>query len=134
MATVDPESFLGTGWAYPIQVDSRTQGIKTSSGENSVRESIRLIIGTTIGSRIMRRDFGSMVNDRIFDPADDDFVNQMVSEVERAILQFEPRIRAISASGTHIGSRVDIQIQYKLVATNASGNLVYPFFFEEQSA
>jgi len=130
---VDPEAYLGTGWAYPIQVDSRTQGIKTASGEDSVRNSIRVIIGTSIGSRIMNRRFGSTAKDTVFDPANDDTVNSLVADIERAIIRFEPRVQSVSVSGARSGPQIDITVRYRLIITNTQGNLVYPYYIEEQS-
>ncbi|MCD6482266.1 MAG: GPW/gp25 family protein, partial [Candidatus Izimaplasma sp.] len=55
-------SFLGTGWKFPIEVDSTTGRIKTVSYEDDIKESIFIILGTGKGERIMRPDFGSNIN------------------------------------------------------------------------
>jgi phage baseplate assembly protein W len=43
--------FLGRGWKYPVSIDNGK--IAISEDEDSVRESIKIILGTAKGERIM---------------------------------------------------------------------------------
>lgn len=45
-------NILGKGWAFPVTTDIHGN-IATSSYEKSVEESIRIILGTTPGERVM---------------------------------------------------------------------------------
>ena len=51
-------NFLGKGWKYPVEVD-RAGGIATSDLDESIRQSIYIILGTAPGERVMRPDFGT---------------------------------------------------------------------------
>ena len=47
------KGFLGTGFKFPVQVDENTGRVKTSSFEEDIEESIRIILGTQPGERPM---------------------------------------------------------------------------------
>ena len=60
-------NILGKGWAYPVSPDVKGN-IKFSRYEKSIEESIRIILNTTPGERLMRPDFGCMINEMVFAP------------------------------------------------------------------
>ena len=59
--------FLGVGWTSPVQLDEKGQ-IKVARYEDSVRQSIWMILGTAKGERVMRPDFGAGLNALQFEP------------------------------------------------------------------
>ena len=59
----DVKAFLGTGWKFPVEIDKATGRIKMSSNEESIRESIRIIIGTRQGELPMHPEFGCRIQD-----------------------------------------------------------------------
>src|SRR5881275_237580 len=63
------EEFIGSGWAFPLRTDP-TGRIALVSREQEIEESIRLILGTAIGERPMRPEFGCAIHDYIFDTED----------------------------------------------------------------
>jgi hypothetical protein len=46
--------FLGLGWNFPIGLDEDGQVELTPDGEEGVRQSIWMILGTSRGERVMR--------------------------------------------------------------------------------
>ena len=58
--------FIGSGWAFPVGVDS-TGRIALSSGDADLAQAIQLILRTYPGERPMRWEFGSRLRDHIFD-------------------------------------------------------------------
>ena len=63
------EAFLGRGWAFPIQVDD-AGGILVREGEEDIREAVGIILGTRLGERVIRPEFGCGIGDLVFDPND----------------------------------------------------------------
>ena len=57
--------FYGTGIAQPMSL-SVTNGILSSTGTDRVEQSIRVILGTQQGERVMRPDFGCNLKSRRF--------------------------------------------------------------------
>ncbi len=132
------EAFIGKGWAYPVHTD-RSGGIALASGDEELAESIQLIIGTALGERPMRPEFGCGVHDYIFEAVDAYTVGRLEHEIREALERWEPRIEVLDVdfdfSGTERGELL-IDIGYRLRATNDVRNLVYPFYVipEEGSA
>lgn len=58
-----------------------------------VRQSIRKILTTPTGSRVMRRDFGSRIPDLIDSPLTAANRLRVIAATAEAIIRWEPRIR-----------------------------------------
>ncbi|NEQ86640.1 MAG: GPW/gp25 family protein, partial [Moorea sp. SIO2I5] len=59
--------FLGVGVGFALSLN--TQGdFQLAEYEESVRQSILIILGTARGERIMRPDFGCGIYDLVFEP------------------------------------------------------------------
>ena len=134
---MDPNSvkaFLGTGWKFPVGIDKATGRIQMSSNEDSIRESIRIIIGTRKGELPMHPDFGWGIQEYAFETADYTTLYAMKTEVEHALIRWEPRITDVYArvSDEQIDEGVlMIDVSYVVRATNNQYNLVYPFYISE---
>jgi len=121
---------LGTGLSFPLGVDPRG-GIATVSEEADIDQAIAIILGTAPGERPMRPEFGCGVHDYVFDSIDASTVGRIEIEIRDALARWEPRIEVL---GLDFGlDQVDrgellIQIDYRIRATNALRNLVYPFY------
>lgn len=85
------DEFLGTGWGFPVETDARGS-VRTSDAEDDIRESIRIILGTAKGERVMRPDFGWEIHDHVFSAATPATLNLIESSVREALVQWEPRI------------------------------------------
>ena len=85
------EEFIGSGWAFPLRTDP-TGRIALVSREQEIEESIRLILGTAIGERPMRPEFGCRIHDYIFASADGATASAIAFEVREAIRLWEPRV------------------------------------------
>jgi len=128
------KDWLGRGWAYPVQIDPRTGGVKASAYEQDIRESIMIILGTARGERVMRPDFGCGIHDLVFEVIDVATLTRVEAAVLDAMRRYEARIEVV-------GVRVDplyaadgkllIEMEYRVRRTNQIGNLVYPFYFRE---
>lgn len=77
-------NILGKGWGFPVAVDVHGN-ITLSSYEKNVEESIRIILGTTPGERVMNPDFGCKINDIIFSPGSPKTVSLAIHYIEEAI-------------------------------------------------
>jgi phage baseplate assembly protein W len=56
-----------------------------------IKQSITNILTTPIGSRIMRRDYGSRLFERIDQPINGDLIAEIYSDVVEALFTWEPR-------------------------------------------
>lgn len=122
--------FIGRGVAFPIHTDA-TGSVALVAGEREIVESIRLILGTALGERPMRPEFGCAIHDLVFAPADAATAGQIAYDVRLALERWEPRINLddviVSFAEAHTGTLL-IDIRYTLRASNDPRNLVFPFY------
>lgn len=124
------QDHVGRGWAFPLRVDARG-GIAMLEGGEKTDASIRMIISTAPGERVMRPDFGCAIWDHVFAPLEPYTFGMMEDAVRRALIQWEPRIGLVGVvvePSKDEDGRVDIAITYRIKATNDLRNLVYPFY------
>lgn len=105
--------------------------VKLSSAETNIKESIRLILGTAKGERVMRPEFGCEIHEHVFDSADGLTMTLIEDAVREALIEWEPRIDLDKVSARRDPDepgRLLIEIYYTERSTNAEGNMVYPFY------
>jgi phage baseplate assembly protein W len=133
-----PKTFLGVGWNFPVglNTEGENQGeIKLAAYEESVRQSILIILGTAKGERVMRPDFGCGIYDVVFEVNSASTASRIAQSVRDALIQFETRIdvRDIQVQPRNGGEVLLISIDYEVRATNSAFNLVYPFYLERSA-
>lgn len=127
------KSFLGVGWKFPIDLDRR-KGVAMSQFEENIEESILLVLGTALGERIMRPDFGCAVHDLVFAPNNSNTHGLIIYYVKEALNKWEPRIQALNVKirvDADEPSKINTEIEYQVIATNNIFNLVYPFYLQK---
>jgi phage baseplate assembly protein W len=67
----------------------------------------------------------------VFEPLNTTTIALARHNVEQALVLWEPRIDSVKVHATASGSRIDIEIRYRIRATNTFYNLVYPFYLQE---
>ncbi len=127
------KAFLGTGWAFPPGLDVEGR-IRLVSLEEDVRQAILIIIQTVLGERVMRPDFGSGLHNLVFEPVNRTTMALVQNTVERALIDWEPRIEVNNlavTTDTNQRNTLEIDLLYTVRATNTQFNLVFPFFLLE---
>ncbi|HEX3034038.1 MAG TPA: GPW/gp25 family protein [Thermodesulfobacteriota bacterium] len=128
------KEFLGRGWKFPVMVDTATGRIAMSEYEQDIKESIRIILSTSKGERVMRPDFGCGIHELVFAPINPTTVNLVQNTVQEALTLWEPRIELINvdvSTENADGGQLLVSIDYRVRATNNRFNLVYPFYLKE---
>ncbi|EPR11623.1 GPW/gp25 family protein [Ruminiclostridium papyrosolvens] len=122
--------FLGKGLKYPVS--AKKSKLRTSVGEESIKESIMLILGTSRGERVMRPDFGCRLNDMLFSSNELGTATLIQTYVDEALLNWEPRIevQSVTATMNQTEPTIEINIEYIIKSSNCKANLVYPFYLE----
>ena len=125
--------FLGVGTGFPLVLDPATNGLARAEYEESVRQSILVVLGTAKGERVMRPDFGCGIHDLVFENLSFGTLGRVQQAVDEALLRLEPRIdvTSIEARQSGDGNVLLIHIQYQVRATNNVFNLVYPFYLQQ---
>ncbi|QZZ22019.1 GPW/gp25 family protein [Leptothermofonsia sichuanensis E412] len=129
--------FLGRGLGFSmtdaVKVDSDGR-LQMADYEESVRQSVFLILSTARGERVMRPGFGCGIYDLVFEMKTAGTAGRISQEVQEALLRFEPRIDVrniqVIPETDSAGEKLTIQVEYQVRATNNVFNLVYPFYLE----
>ena len=120
--------FLGKGIALNFGVDSKG-GVRFSSYEKSVQESIDIILSTRIGERIYNYKFGCKIHELMFEPNNVRTQSLAARYVEEALENFEHRIIITNVEAFSQDEKsLNINITYVLIESNKEYNLVYPFY------
>lgn len=125
-------SFLGRGLGFPVRTDDDGE-LQTAVGETDIEQSIRLILGTAPGERVMRPDFGCGIHERLFDSVNTRNRSLMEEDVHNALVTWEHRIDVDDVEvrvPTDREATVVVDVEYTVRSSNASKNLVYPFYLE----
>src|SRR4051794_38359417 len=85
---------VGSGVAFPVRLDARG-AVALSHGHASARDAIVVILGTALGERPMRPEFGCGVHDLVFDTLDAMTFGRIEQEVRAAIDRWEPRVQVV---------------------------------------
>lgn len=134
MGTEKNTSFLGTGWAFPPTFNPKTHEVEMVSEDEDIKQSLHILFGTLKGERVMNTEYGSNLNDMVFENIGTTLLHFIIYRIEQAILFFEPRIKVsnidIDAS-EQIEGVVYISVFYTIIQTNTRSNIVYPFYLKE---
>jgi uncharacterized protein len=123
-------SFVGRGFSFPMGVNT-DGGIRMTRGPEDLDASMRVILSTAPGERLMRPQFGCRIWDLIFEPVNFNTLGQMAEAAGEAIAQWEPRVDVLGIECVPDSLDpylVNIDITYRVRATNDRRNLVYPFY------
>lgn len=82
----------GRGLGFPLRVGTDGR-LAWSSGEQNVRESLRLILLTGQGERLRRPGFGAGLERFLFEPNVPATWRAIEESIRKAIERFEPRLR-----------------------------------------
>lgn len=124
------EEFVGKGLAFPLKTDA-TGGLALVAREREVEESMRLVLGTAVGERPMRPEFGCGIHDYVFAPADATTAGRIEYEVRASLHRWEPRIiteDVVVSFDPGDDGVLYIDISYRLKGANDRRNLVFPFY------
>jgi phage baseplate assembly protein W len=128
--------FLGVGWQFPVESEVRSEAntrFALAAYEESVKQSIRIILSTSKGERVMRPDFGCSLHELVFAPNDAATRGMAEHHVREALRLWEPRIEVLQVQAVASGAQEEelrISIDYRVRSTDNRFNLVYPFYLE----
>ena len=120
---------IGSGWSFPPKLDFGS--VALSTGEDEINQSIRIILQTPVGSRVMRPEFGSRLHELVFAPISAATFATARHYVEQSLGYWEPRI---NVNGVDVRPHAQhpevliIAIDYTIRATYDERSLVVPFY------
>jgi len=113
-----------------MQVNSKGE-IALVSGPTDIDQSIRIILGTRPGERVMRPTFGCKAHDLLFEIRDATTASLLKKYVIDALNFWEPRIQVLMVDvliDDDMDGALQVEIDYEIKATHDTRSIVYPFF------
>ncbi len=131
------KSFLGTGWSFPPTFDRKTGSVEMVSNEDDIKQSLNILLSTSLGERVMQPKYGCNLTDYVYESLSSSVIGYIKDRVKNAILFYEPRIIAEKIEVTSdesfdlIEGRFTISVEYTIPGTNSRFNYVYDFYENE---
>ncbi|HCK4503020.1 TPA: GPW/gp25 family protein [Pseudomonas aeruginosa] len=93
-----------------------------------IRQSIADILTTRIGTRCMRREYGSQLPDLVDQPFNDATRLRAYSATVMALMRWEPRVRInrVQFNGVSLQGAVVLELEATLVDSNEQQNISIP--------
>ncbi|MHC9012586.1 GPW/gp25 family protein [Stenotrophomonas rhizophila] len=113
-----------------IGMDVITGGV--AEGTAHLVQSIRDVLTTPIGSRIQRRDYGSLLPELIDQPFNDHTRLQLFGATATALMRWEPRIRLsrISLTPGDAPGAFLLDLAFQLPGAGQQNNVSLPLRFQ----
>lgn len=129
----EKNTFLGRGWAFPVTFVPQAGQVTLVENEEDIRQSLIILLNTTIGERVLRPDYGANMEDLLFEALNVTTATMITNRIKRAILFHEPRVKVeeIDMRPNLQEGRIEVLISYFIISTNNRQNLVYPYLFLE---
>lgn len=121
------EDYYGRGPAYPLRLGP-TGGVVEAAGIERIEQSVRIILGTQHGERVMRPDFGANLRSLAFAPNSPATTNLARHLVASALTRWEPRIALEDIEVENLPEQgvLVISIAYRIAGTSTARSLVVP--------
>ncbi|HWS89098.1 MAG TPA: GPW/gp25 family protein [Pyrinomonadaceae bacterium] len=121
---------VGQGWRFPLLPDE-AGGMGYTSGDENVEQSLKVLLLTDLGERVMRADFGCRAPRLVFAPGSVQHLGLLETTVREAVRDWEPRVELQEVRAEvdpEDETRVTVSVSYLVRRTNTRNNLVFPFY------
>jgi hypothetical protein len=129
VSDTNPKAHLGVGWAFPVRPVNG--GLTFARYEDDIERAIPIILLTEPPERPMLPEFGAGLRRFVFEPSSAATWRAMEQAVQRALIDWEPRINVETVTVTPDAVEPNlllIEIDFVVRATDTSYNRVYPFY------
>lgn len=123
--------FLGGGWSFPPTFNRSFNGVEMLEEEADIASSLKILLSTAQGERVMLPQYGCNVEELVFESLDTRTKTLMADKIESAILYHEPRIELENVrldESRELEGVVLIEVTYRVKSTNSRFNFVYPYY------
>ena len=104
----------------------------TADGTAHLAQSIRDVLTTPLGSRVQRRDYGSLLPELIDQPFNDHTRLQLFGATATALMRWEPRIRLtrVSITPSDTPGAFLLDLDYQQVGARQQQTVTVPLRFQ----
>lgn len=117
--------YIGQGTAYPITLQSGA-ALK-ATGAELIKGSIISILTTPVGTRYFNPEYGSRLNELLWEPNDLILAASLREFTASAVTKWEKRIELQDVSVITSIDAALIRITYRVKNSNEQDSFIYPF-------
>ncbi len=101
--------------------------------EEDIKQSLGILLSTTLGERVMRSDFGANLHQQVFEPMDAAFQTYVTSIISDAITNYETRINldSVDVFVDPQEGKIELTVNFTIISSNSRANIVYPYYLTE---
>lgn len=128
-------AFLGRGWSFPPRFDGNKRLVMVEN-EGDIEESLRILLATRCGERVMQPAYGTTLHRLMFESANEHLLTELKDMLSTAILFFEPRVELMQVNARVSESDwscIEVLLDYRIRSTNTRHNMVYPLYLDQAS-
>lgn len=118
--------YLGTSWAYPLEVANGT--VTNVSDKKLIEQSISDALNTPVGTKFFLGEYGSRLRKLLFEQNDEVLKDLLDLFIAETIKKWEKRIKLIGVSYTINGTAMECEITYRILNSNEVDSFIYPFY------
>jgi phage baseplate assembly protein W len=122
--------FRGSGWTFPILPDAGG-ALRLVDGDANVAQSLRLLLSTAAGERVMRPGFGTDVPGLVSAPGSPANLRLLETRIREAVRDWEPRVildDVTAAADPEEPEQVSVEVAWTVRRTNTRMSTVFPFY------
>lgn len=135
MISKKEQTFLGTGWGFPIKFSSYTKDTILVSNAECIAQNIRMLLSTRQGERPMFPKYGHQLHIMGFEVISQTLIYRIKEHLEYIFMMHEPRVTLEEIDIDTDGDQdhvIHIHLQYLIRETNTRTNMVFPYYFIEK--
>lgn len=134
-----PDSFrTERGFRYPFRFtpalsSPRSTEVNTAEVREHIKMSVEQILRTIVGSRAMRRNFGSGVHSLLFEPINGEgILLEMSNRIKRTLVAWEKRIvvERVTPSADKTEGSVTFEIEYRIIGEVGTDTYTFKYLSE----
>ena len=117
------------GWKFPPSFNKFSKSVDVVDNENSIKESLYILLTTIPGERLMELDYGCDIQSILFKPLDLNAKTYLSNNIKSSILKWEPRIEVtnINIDGENFEGTLNISISYIIKVNGKNDNLDFQY-------
>ena len=119
---------LGCAWSFPLKFSTEeSNSVKMVQDYTNIHQSLKVLLSTIPGERIMRVDYGCDLNIHMFENINDDLSEDIERTIRDSVLRCEPRVEIQSVVSTQDEediTKLNIQVRYKIRGTDEDSFII----------
>jgi len=126
------KDIIGVGVSFPMRLERGR--LSFLGGPLKIRQSIEVLLSTSLGERQMLPEYGCGIHDLLFQANSAALRGMVQNKVLESLTRWEPRIDVLDVrveTPPEERNTLTIHVDYRIRADNSFYNLVYPFYLVE---